>query len=343
MLGLDVKQRFVDLLEAKLSENLPISQYSKQYLKRILPQAYYFATIYEQLILKLCKRLDMPINELKVMDFGGGLGLFSCYMKFIGVKTVYYLDHYPDAAKDAHCIAKHLELLADCYHCGTFSSFLAPLDGIVSTDVWEHVYDVVAWQKEVNANYPYVVQLHATGANPYHFWNARKLKKIHISNEYTDRPIPIGAKQTDSYQAYFSMRLRYIEKKFPTLTSSEQFYLAQQTRGLVYDDIEAEGMYFRENKTLLYKPQHPTNTCNPETGNWSERLYDIKEMRLIAMKCGWYVKLHSIGYNPKPKEIWKKPILGFINWMGMILPFCASFILPLLVWEFYPQSKVGKD
>jgi 2-polyprenyl-3-methyl-5-hydroxy-6-metoxy-1,4-benzoquinol methylase len=339
MLGLKANHAFVDLLNEKVKHPLALSEYSQAYLQRILPQAFYFTTIYEFLLQKLSARTGKAIAELTVLDFGGGIGLFSAYLKFRGVKTVYYLDHYEAAYNDAQTLLNRLGFPADAYILGSFPDFDLPIDGMLSTDVWEHVYDTQSWQDDVVQRYPNLVQLHATGANPYHFSIASKLKAVHYANEYTDRPVPVGAKSTDSYRAYFSLRLAYIQSRCPDLQSDDLQFLAKQTRGLIYEDIDkALASYFKEN-SLGYAPSHPSNTCNPQTGNWSERLYDRKEMQSLAQNVGWQIALHTISYNPSPNKLWKKPVVVFMTWWGKLLPRLAPYFLPILVWEFFPKTK----
>ena len=57
------------------------------------------------------------------------------------------------------------------------------------------------------------------------------------------------------------------------LPSRDLECLARQTRGLNRTDIERAVQSFLET-CRMPMPRHPTNTCDPYTGNWQEQLID---------------------------------------------------------------------
>jgi hypothetical protein len=46
--------------------------------------------------------------------------------------------------------------------------------------------------------------------------------------------------------------------------------LAKKTRGLMKDDIEKLVEEYIASGKITYQPDHPTNTCDPYTGNWAD-------------------------------------------------------------------------
>jgi hypothetical protein len=63
------------------------------------------------------------------------------------------------------------------------------------------------------------------------------------------------------------------------------------------DDIIKAGKRFIETGLLPKPPFHPTNTCDPISGSWTERLLTIKEYNLIYEKAGFLLRVHNGFYN----------------------------------------------
>jgi hypothetical protein len=50
--------------------------------------------------------------------------------------------------------------------------------------------------------------------------------------------------------------------------------IAARTRGMRREDVAAAVKRYRDTGSLPPQPKHPTNTCDPLTGNWCEQLLD---------------------------------------------------------------------
>ena len=73
--------------------------------------------------------------------------------------------------------------------------------------------------------------------------------------------------------------------------------LARATRGLIKQDIEKSIDEFRLNGSISYHIDHPTNTCDPYTGNWCEHLMDFNWLKQILSAEGFKVKIIPGHYN----------------------------------------------
>ena len=51
------------------------------------------------------------------------------------------------------------------------------------------------------------------------------------------------------------------------------------SRGLKREDIENQVFRYSKDGIFEYHPDHPANTCDPYTGNWAERLIDLKKLK----------------------------------------------------------------
>ncbi len=93
------------------------------------------------------------------------------------------------------------------------------------------------------------------------------------------------------------IRRLIIEKTFPELTKETMDQLAINTRGLNKVDIIAAVENYLLTKKLPVLLNHPTNTCDPITGSWTERLLSINEYKDIYQKQGFTLTWHNGFYN----------------------------------------------
>jgi hypothetical protein len=223
--------------------------------------------------------------------------------KELGVGTVIYNDIYDVSCRDAWLIARRIGCSADHYVHGDFEELLAftkardlALTAIASYDVIEHVYDTPAFL----ARLPHAVTgsvVMASGANPFNLATRRALMKLHREFEYRDRKPRDGQKERDTTRSHLAIRREIIRQMGLPLPEPDAETLARQTRGLKRDDIEsAVQRYIVDGR--MPQPDHATNTCDPYTGNWQERLMNpfsladalrsggCADARVIAGYCG---------------------------------------------------------
>ena len=78
------------------------------------------------------------------------------------------------------------------------------------------------------------------------------------------------------------------------------------------------------------EPAHPTNTCDPITGSWTERLLTVKEYQSIYSKAGFALNVYNGFYN-EWQEGKKGSVLKLLNkttrLLGMQGRFLSSYII----------------
>ncbi len=89
------------------------------------------------------------------------------------------------------------------------------------------------------------------------------------------------------------------------LTKDEVKKLARATRGLIESDIKKCVDEYLKTKQFPQELNHPTNTCDPYTGNWTEHLMDPYYLRDILSRAGFKVEILS-GYCGSPKNVIKR-------------------------------------
>jgi predicted RNA methylase len=305
-----ITERAINSLHKKLRllniEQLDISAYNKKYLSIYIKNYSFYMGLYKQLLNKTLERLHNPVDETMFIDYGGGCGILSCLAKEMGFKKVVYNDIYKVSADDAKVISQALKIKPDYFIAGDIDEFINQIkrlnlkpDVICSFDVLEHIYDwkfCIEKAISINEHFLLLFMTSANGSNPF---IKRKIKKIHLQTEYEGFNKYEGWKDIDLETAFFSERKKIILTAFPELNKNNIELLAKESRGLIKDDIEKLAADFIKTKKINYHFAHPTNTCDPYTGSWSENLIDLKELKEFIRSKGLKVDitnaLHSYG------------------------------------------------
>lgn len=273
------KLSYPDLQELEISDN------SRQYLKKYTRNSSYFISFYSQVLEKSLRRIKKPVSESVFVDYGGGCGILSLLARLIGFKTVIYNDIYEKSLMDAKTISKQTGIPVDYFICGDAEAFVTQMnqlnihpDLICSVDVLEHIYNLDSWFKSIIKFYNFTL-IFVTGANSRNPIITHKLKRIHRISEYHGCEKNLRFEDRYFCTSFLEEREKIIRKKFPGLSENEIKYLSYESRGLKKEDIEDLIFRYFENGVFEYHPDHPTNTCDPYTGNWAERLIDLKKLK----------------------------------------------------------------
>lgn len=320
-------KQFISHILESLQTVPEISEYNKVYLKRLLYELPYRVKIYESLF----SELKGDLSKLSIVDYGGGSGLLSSYAKWLGVGKVTYVDIFEQSTIDAKIIAESLNLKADKYITGDITAIDEYVDAIISTDVIEHIYSLEDFFETCYKVNPNMIQLHATGSNPYNPIIRRRLEKLQIKDENEYLAPTEGKKSMDEYRAFKEIRRDWlIENYKEDLSVDEIENISKLTRG--YRLIDMPALVDNYLKTNIYPSgiKHPTNTCDPTTGNWTERLTTQKEMQEICNPYNWLCSFESIGFNSKQKSFVKNSIWTLLNLSKTLLRSKSKYVLPLI-------------
>lgn len=325
------KQGFIDLILLRLNDNLSISSYSQTYLQTICKNLPYYVDIYHNMLKSVEIETGKKITELKFIDYGGGTGLLSCYLVWQGAAFVSYVDIFEPSAIDAKCIATYLNTPANEYIVGKVEQIIQKADVLLSMDVIEHIYDLSSFFESIKSLNADIIQIHVTGANTYNPLIKSKLEAVHFANEFKNKTPPIGAKPSDNYRAYLDLREEWITQFYADkLDVFEIKTLAQRTRGFMFDDIKNLVDNYIFSKVTPPLPSHKTNTCNPYTGNWSERLLTQSDLENYTQPLGWDLKMNTLGYNHYAKPVYKKIPILLMDLIARLFPKFAVYWQPLL-------------
>jgi hypothetical protein len=183
---------------------------------------------------------------------------------------------------DAKAIGEAIGITIDEYVCGDLPDtreWLAKnqlrASGVISHNVIEHVYSMDELFTEIGklAFRETFVWL-STAANPFRKKTSAELSKHAIRVETQTRKPRPGHKARNALKAYRDIRRSIIESASPNLSIETVESLTEKTRGMREDDIREFLSNYSDGDSITITPDHPTNTCDPLTGNWAERMMD---------------------------------------------------------------------
>jgi hypothetical protein len=300
---------------------LPISDYSRSYILRMLPHLDYYLDIYNLCISKLLHLMHQKPESLTVVDYGGGHGFLSCMLAHMGFGRVIYVDYNPQAVETIQSIKQHLGYGPDVILQGDASSLrqwcetnnIHP-DGLLGMDVIEHIYRLETFFDDLYAIGP-MPMIFTTGSTPYNPLVVRRLHKVMLADEHGHNGQP----------GFYQMRRQYLAEHLPQLSEQQLDYWAQHTRGLRFSDLlptVSSGIHPSIND--------PYNTCDPATGSWTERILPIESYQKILIPhgakievCNGFYNTHRSGVNAFTSQI----LNSFLKVSGPFSHPLAPFIL----------------
>jgi len=329
-------------LKSKLSKldisALGLSEYNQRYLANKLGSIEDVLQLYGNHIWLSLKYSSMPLSQFILVDYGGGSGVMSLLAKEMGIGTVVYSDIYGVSCHDVECLGKAIALPIDHIVCGDLGELLSYVKthrieprSITSYDVLEHIYDVEDhFQKLPGLSSKPFRLVYGSGANIENQQYVKKVSTKQIAEENEDREMIWGHKKRDTLRAYVNVRKEIITNYAAELHPGQVDELALRTRGLIEEGIlECTDEYLKTGN-ISYKIDHPTNTCDPYTGNWCEHLMDLEWIQEIVKGCGFSAEIRP-GYYPVSGKLRRKRVNVLRNIKIKMLGRSAMYMAPYYV------------
>ena len=262
----------------------------------------------------------VSLNKFVFLDYGGGAGILSLLAKELKIGTVIYNDIYPISCKDAKVIGELVGNQADYYVPGDIDTVIDFLrtnaiacNSVVSNNVIEHIYDIEGFLKKLcllsDTSLNVVMASDGSIFNPL---IRKSSTKKQLEAEYKDCQKEWGHKERDCLRAYLKVRQKMILNYSRDLTQEEVDRLARSTRGMIQADIKKSVDEYLKTGEFPREPVHPTNTCDPYTGNWEEHLMNPYHLKTVLSKVGFKARVLS-GYYGHPKNVAKRMLANFLN------------------------------
>jgi ubiquinone/menaquinone biosynthesis C-methylase UbiE len=216
------------------------------------------------------------LEDVRMLDYGGGWGLLGLLAKEAGVGSVTYLDIHQGIAQAVRITSETLELPLANIIGGDETHLSGRFNSVVSSDVLEHVYKPERVFAEIaRVCEPGAHVFHQTGANPKSLHQRVTLSRLHREEE-----AKIIRQRADIIAARIGPN--------PALAAA--------TRGLDRADLEAAIERFKSTGVMPV-PDHPTNTCEL-SGYWLERLMDPYEVAAKMSRAGFSAEVRQSFWGP---------------------------------------------
>jgi 2-polyprenyl-3-methyl-5-hydroxy-6-metoxy-1,4-benzoquinol methylase len=319
-------------------DSLNISDYNKRYFGNHLNNLRSSLQLYSFILAWSISDINLPPENCTILDYGGGSGIFSLLAKELNFGTVLYNDIYDVSCQDAKTIGSSIGNQADHYILGDIDDTIIFLEkngikcnSIVSYDVIEHMYDIEYFIKKLPelTDQKCSTVVMCSSANPYNPFIVHRRKKGHYQAEFEDKNEHLGRKKRDALESYRMIRKRIIQRYCPDLNTFEIEEISARTRGMIEGDIINAVHEYKLMKRLPPEPVHPTNTCDPYTGNWAEHLMDINQLKMQLQESGFRSKIFAgyFGNSDQKGKIMNNIIVPGLNTL-INLPKCGICLAP---------------
>lgn len=319
-------------------KELNISEYNQRYLGGQIKTLTPVLQTYAYLLALSLQGNKKPLESTCIIDYGAGPGLIALLAKELGAGRVIYNDIYAVSCNDAQILSNALNLPIMNYICGDLEDVITfttnhdiAADVIISFDVIEHIYDIESYFKSLRRLSKRSLRLvFGSGANTHNPILNRRYSKAHLLLETQDRQSEWGHKERDTLKAYITIRKEIILNHEPSLTKQEAHQLSINTRGLIKEDIKTAVEEYVKTGSMSYKLNHPTNTCDPLTGNWAEHLMDTQWIKTLLNNEGFTTQI-TTGYWGSTKSPLKQLIGNTLNLFIQRIKYKSLIISPYYI------------
>ncbi len=307
---------------------LNISEYNTLYINKLTENIEYYFNIYKETVLLLEVEVESKSSSF-IIDFGGGHGFLSLFLKSLGLNVI-YCDKNPLSADTVTKIKQKINIGPDVIIEGSIPELLTfcqknniKPNYLIATDLIEHIFDLnVFFGNLIHLNSE-IKMVFTTGSNPYNYLKAQKLYKMMRYEENT---------------YHLPKRLQYITQNYSDLSNDEIKILAKVTRGYTFGLIDNAILIYKTKKELP-KEIEAYNTCNPETGEWEERILNFRRYRQIVNNINFRVTFHNGFYNTIRNNLIIGLIMHFLNLLIKSSSYFGRYLAPYIILKIYPILK----
>ena len=298
---------------------------SSKTLSSLIPNLKSVLDYHSYIVKTALRKISILLPEITLVEYGGGLGFQSLVAKQLGVGTVVYIDIDPKMVELAEEIAEEAGLKADHYICGDQDGLVEAgikADIITSNDVLEHIYNIEYFLEGLSliCNKGATLILNS-GANMFWYPYAKHSAILQKQAEYEGVPEynsgPFLQERESMIRGWYT--------EFGKTGDIEA--LGAWTRGLAGTDIkEAVGKYLRSGE-LPSMIDHPTNTCNPYTGNWAEASMNPFCLAEILRSVGFEAEIRPVPFEKvdgRVNNLVRRSLNGLMRFAGNYYGLCFS-------------------
>ncbi|WP_290711006.1 class I SAM-dependent methyltransferase [Flavihumibacter sp. CACIAM 22H1] len=314
------------------------TSYEQAYFLHLQAHLEYYTAIYSSILGEALYLTPKPLADLRIIDYGAGNGMQAVFLKYVGVGQVVVNDLNESCITSCKALATALNLELDGYLQGDVSALEKinqPMDVLLSTDVIEHIYDLDTCMQEMRRLQPGMLAIFTTASNPFNKLKVRQLRQLQHRDEFINSADPLEEGKNAYKMPYFKRRAQLLAENYAVLSEEEIELLATRSRGLRKDDMFKLTAHYLQGGNLPLQAVAKHNTCDPDTGNWTERILPMNAYKELADKAG-YSFYASCGFYNQNGNVVLSWIKRTANYFIKHFPFAGKFMAPYLVLVFKP-------
>ncbi|MEP6627442.1 MAG: methyltransferase domain-containing protein [Ginsengibacter sp.] len=324
-------ESFSNILSKTNIAEAGIGDYQLTYLKHLFFHKNYYLRIYVQVLNEVLSKSDKAKKDIFLIDYGAGNGLLGLFAKYCGFGNVVQVDTSEGFHASQKILSEKLNIQITAHLMGDFETLKkytqeAP-DALVGTDVIEHVYDLDAFFSTLHELNPNMTIVFTTASNDRNPWKKKRLMRVQRKDELEGYDAENG---NESLLPFRQVRENIIKNKLPQLHQKDLDSLVTNSRGMRQDDIIKACERYSTTKIIPPLPAHPTNTCDPLSGSWTERFLSFEEYKNIFNRHGYTLSIKNGFYNQYQGGV-KGTILFFLNILGKIPGRAGNMISPYIM------------
>lgn len=315
--------QFNDLLNQIEFEKLGLSEYNLNYIQGMKPTFFYYIQLFDFTVQDFVANNDY--KDKWIIDFGGGHGFLSLYLKFLGFKVI-YCDFNENAVQTARKVAQTIGFGPEYYVKGSSKEIIdlireenLNVEYLISTDTIEHVYDLDEMLKNFIQINPKIKMIFTTASNFDNKIKSKKLQKAMIKDEIED---------------FIPKRKTYISNNFKTLKEDEINFLAEKSRGLRYVELDDFVNYYQENNKIKPVDVDQFNCCEPDFGAWTERILPLDYYKKLGEKYGLKLAVDNSFYCIIDKSGMKRLVVKYLNMFVLKNPGLGIKLAPTIILKY---------
>ena len=321
---------FIEFARRFDASSIGLKGYQASYLNHLLSHLEYYTAIYMQVFKSALAHSEKPWHESTVVDYGCGNAMLGLFAKYCGCKTVICCDLDESSIDAAKKLSNAMNISIEAFVHGDVHSLEKILllknfkPGIITgTDVIEHIYDLEDFFTVLRRINSSQVNIFTTASNPANPFKVKEIRALQLRDELIGgKKVHINKQEDDLVmdEPYLMTREKMIRDFAPGLSQSEIEMLAIVTRGKRRNDIEMIVNGYSVTGAVPVIDTADTNTCDPVTGNWTERVVPLDFYSKVYNKCGFELSISNGFYNSFQgsalKKLLLKPMNSFIKNSG---------------------------
>ncbi|MEP7197885.1 MAG: hypothetical protein ABI851_15310 [Saprospiraceae bacterium] len=340
-------QKLANELEIALSalnlEELGLTDAGLSYFKFNLTKIKFNNQSNVYILYRILEKLtETDCSRISIIDHGAGIGFFGLLAKKCGIGQLICHDLSVEMIQDCRKISEALNLGFDHYVVGDTDVLVdyckmnnLEIHGLASRNVIEHIPDLDLFfglLRQLPGEE--LVLVFTTSANIHnpavHYQHVQIHKQHEVDGPYVDMMKTSINKQNSGR----NIRRKIITELAPEIAGDQLEECITNTRALSLEQIKIFVKEFQQTKIIPRLQEKLSNTRDPYSGTWIERLVSYSDYKIVALKNGFLTESLAGFYNSYYSKFLWRIAARSLNVVIKVLPMLHRNLSPFLALRF---------